>query len=90
MAKKVAAKIATQIGSAKGVVQASTENYLAGKPASGGAPTVTAKTVADHLAAKLNAKLNYSKPGTHFFVLYIQWCPDLVYPDLVDCRDLVD
>ena len=24
-------------------------------------------------------------PGTH-----IQWCPDLVYPDLVDCRDLVD
>ena len=20
----------------------------------------------------------------------IQWCPDLVYPDLVDCRDLVD
>ena len=63
MAKKVAAKIATQIGSAKGVVQASTENYLAGKPASGGAPTVTAKTVADHLAAKLNAKLNYSKPG---------------------------
>ena len=89
MAKKVAAKIATQIGSAKGVVQASTENYLAGKPASGGAPTVTAKTVADHLAAKLNAKLNYSKPG-NLFVLYIQWCPDLVYPDLVDCRDLVD
>ena len=70
MAKKVAAKIATQIGSAKGVVQASTENYLAGKPASGGAPTVTAKTVADHLAAKLNAKLNYSKPG-NFVVLCI-------------------
>ena len=22
--------------------------------------------------------------------LHIQWCPDLVYPDLVDCRDLVD
>ena len=20
----------------------------------------------------------------------IQWCPDLVYPDLADCRDLVD
>ena len=20
----------------------------------------------------------------------VQWCPDLVYPDLVDCRDLVD
>ena len=22
--------------------------------------------------------------------LTVQWCPDLVYPDLVDCRDLVD
>ena len=22
--------------------------------------------------------------------IWIQWCPDLVYPDLVDCRDLVD
>ena len=20
----------------------------------------------------------------------VQWCPDLVYPDLVDCRDIVD
>ena len=20
----------------------------------------------------------------------VQWCPDLVHPDLVDCRDLVD
>ena len=24
------------------------------------------------------------------FFKQIQWCPDLVYPDLVDCRDLVD
>ena len=39
-----------------GVVQASTESYLAGK---GSTPVITAKTVADHLAAKLNAKLNY-------------------------------
>ena len=22
--------------------------------------------------------------------ILVQWCPDLVYPDLVDCRDLVD
>ena len=39
-----------------GMVQASTESYLAGK---GSTPVITAKTVADHLAAKLNAKLNY-------------------------------
>ena len=38
------------------MVQASTESYLAGK---GSTPVITAKTVADHLAAKLNAKLNY-------------------------------
>ena len=41
--------------------QASTESYLSGKGASGGG--ITAKTVADHLAAKLNAKLNYQPAG---------------------------
>lgn len=57
LAKRMAAKINLK-NNPKGVVQTSTENYLAGKQ-SGGQPTITAKTVADHLAAKLNAKLNY-------------------------------
>ncbi len=54
-AKRAAAKIVLK-NNPKGVVQASTESYLAGKSAT---PVITAKTVADHLAAKLNAKLNY-------------------------------
>ena len=57
LAKRMAAKINLK-NNPKGVVQTSTENYLAGKQG-GGQPTITAKTVADHLAAKLNAKLNY-------------------------------
>ena len=28
--------------------------------------------------------------GQMFWLKVIQWCLDLVYPDLVDCRDLVD
>jgi len=43
----------------KGAIQQSTESYLSGKGGSGGQPTLTAKTVADHLAKRLNAKLNY-------------------------------
>lgn len=54
-AKRAAAKINLK-NTPKGMVQASTESYLAGK---GSTPVITAKTVADHLAAKLNAKLNY-------------------------------
>lgn len=54
-AKLAAAKINLK-NTPKGMVQASTESYLAGK---GQTPLITAKTVADHLAAKLNAKLNY-------------------------------
>merc|ERR1712223_1575857 len=54
-AKRAAAKINLK-NTPKGVVQASTESYLAGK---GSTPVITAETVADHLAAKLNAKLNY-------------------------------
>ena len=54
-AKRAAAKINLK-NTPKGMVQASTESYLAGKQ---GTPMITAKTVADHLAAKLNAKLNY-------------------------------
>ncbi len=63
-AKRAAAKINLKT-TAKGVVQASTESYLAGKQAT---PLITAKTVADHLAAKLNAKLNYQpsdEPAPH-------------------------
>ena len=71
-ARRAAAKINLKT-TPKGMVQASTESYLAGKQ---GTPTITAKTVADHLAAKLNAKLNYQPtdepdpdnlpPGTGF------------------------
>merc|ERR1719510_2502453 len=71
-ARRAAAKINLKT-TPKGMVQASTESYLAGK---NNAPTITAKTVADHLAAKLNAKLNYQPtdepdpdnlpPGTGF------------------------
>ena len=57
MAKRLAAKINLK-NNPKGMVSTSTESYLAGKQG-GGQPTITAKTVADHLAAKLNAKLNY-------------------------------
>lgn len=54
-AKRAAAKINLK-NTPKGMVQTSAESYLAGKQ---GTPLITAKTVADHLAAKLNAKLNY-------------------------------
>ena len=63
-AKRAAAKINLK-NTPKGMVQASTESYLAGK---GQTPLITAKTVADHLAAKLNAKLNYQpsdEPPAH-------------------------
>lgn len=56
LAKRAAAKINLK-NNPKGVVQQSTESYLSGGKK--GQPLITAKTVADHLAAKLNAKLNY-------------------------------
>ena len=58
LAKKMAEKIAMK-NNQKGAIQQSTESYLSGKGGSGGQPTLTAKTVADHLAKRLNAKLNY-------------------------------
>lgn len=58
IAKKMAEKIAMK-NNQKGAIQQSTESYLSGKGGSGGQPTLTAKTVADHLAKRLNAKLNY-------------------------------
>jgi len=65
LARKVAAKINLKSSAAKGVVQQNTESYLAGKGPvpNAGQPALTAKTVADHLAAKLNAKLNYLPPS---------------------------
>ena len=56
MAARIAAGKINLKTAPKGIVQSSTESYLAGKQ---GTPVITAKTVADHLAAKLNAKLNY-------------------------------
>jgi ATP-dependent RNA helicase DDX46/PRP5 len=55
LAKKLASKINLK-SNAAALLQQSTESYLAGKP---GQQVITAKTVADHLAAQLNAKLNY-------------------------------
>ena len=59
LAKRMAEKIAMK-NNQKGAIQQSTESYLSGKGGSGGQPTLTAKTVADHLAKRLNAKLNYT------------------------------
>ena len=72
LAKRVAAKINLKSSASKGVVQQSTESYLAGKQTNPGQPTITAKTVADHLAAKLNAKLNYQPSDEN--------APDLMDP----------
>ncbi len=55
LAKRLASKI-TLKNNPKGASQQAAESYLTGKQ---GQPLITAKTVADHLAAKLNAKLNY-------------------------------
>lgn len=55
LAKRLASKINLK-NNPKGVSQQAAESYLTGKQ---GQPLITAKTVADHLAAKLNAKLNY-------------------------------
>ena len=63
-AKRAAAKINLK-NTPKGVVQASTESYLAGKNSM---PMLSAKTVADQMAARLNAKLNYQpsdEPAPH-------------------------
>ena len=55
LAKRLASKINMK-NNPKGASQQMAENFLAGKQ---GQPVITAKNVADHLAAKLNAKLNY-------------------------------
>jgi ATP-dependent RNA helicase DDX46/PRP5 len=55
LAKRLASKINLK-SNAAAQLQQTTESFLAGKP---GQPMITAKTVADHLAAQLNAKLNY-------------------------------
>ena len=55
LAKRLASKINLKSSSAA-ILQQSTESFLTGKP---GQPIITAKSVADHLAAQLNAKLNY-------------------------------
>ncbi|TRY62763.1 hypothetical protein TCAL_11255 [Tigriopus californicus] len=55
LAKRLASKINIK-NNPKGASQQMAESYLSGKQ---GQPLITAKTVADHLAAKLNAKLNY-------------------------------
>ena len=54
-AKRIAAKLNLK-NNPKGVTQQAAESYLSGRP---GQPLITTKTVAEHLAAKLNAKLNY-------------------------------
>ena len=38
----------------------------------------------------LRLKIRYDKNVNKSLLKLVQWCPDLVYPDLVDCRDLVD
>jgi ATP-dependent RNA helicase DDX46/PRP5 len=55
LAKKLASKINIK-SNAAALLQQSTESFLSGKT---GQPMITPKTVADHLAAQLNAKLNY-------------------------------
>ena len=55
LAKKLASKINLK-SNAAAQLQQSTESFLSGKP---GQTLITPKTVADHLAAQLNAKLNY-------------------------------
>ncbi len=55
-AKRLAAKIQLKTNT-QGASQQAASAYLTGKQ---GQPMITAKTVADHLAAKLNAKLNYT------------------------------
>ena len=58
LAKQLASKINIKtIAGAKGETQAATEAFLKGGSDAG---QITAKAVADHLAAKLNAKLNYT------------------------------
>ena len=54
-AKRIAARLNLK-NNPKGVTQQAAESYLSGRP---GQPLITTKTVAEHLAAKLNAKLNY-------------------------------
>ena len=55
LAKELASKINLK-SNAAALLQQSTESFLSGKT---GQPMITPKTVADHLAAQLNAKLNY-------------------------------
>ncbi len=57
LAKRLASRISLKTASQPGASQQAASAYLAGHGR--GKPLITAKTVADHLAAKLNAKLNY-------------------------------
>ena len=40
--------------------------------------------------SKSTIVLNHHQLEAEKNIELVQWCPDLVYPDLVDCRDLVD
>merc|ERR1719400_719696 len=60
LAKKLASKINIKaVAGGKGQTQVSTEAFLKGGEGAG-QTMITAKSVADHLAAKLNARLNYT------------------------------
>ena len=59
LAKKLASKINIKTATgAKGEAQAATEAFIKGQETD--QSMITAKAVADHLAAKLNARLNYT------------------------------
>ncbi len=57
LAKRLASKITLKTNTQNAATQQAATAYLTGRQ--GQQPLITAKTVADHLAAKLNAKLNY-------------------------------
>jgi len=63
LARRVASKIAFR-NNPKGATQVAAENYLSGNKSA--MPSISAKGMAAHVAAKLNAKLNYTpsdEPG---------------------------
>ena len=60
LAKQLASKISIKaVAGGKGQTQVATEAFLKGGEGAG-QTMITAKSVADHLAAKLNARLNYT------------------------------
>ena len=63
LAKQLASKINIKaVAGGKGQTQVTTEAFLKGGEGAG-QTMITAKSVADHLAAKLNARLNYTPSG---------------------------